>query len=401
MGRRVPLRALIPRLAPIAIALVAIGGFEVAMQPTPEQRLALVVIFVGLSLLTLVAAWALPRVSARFDLLEHTLEAVAIGAVLMTAIAVGLSAVFMFLAGRELRLLLILLGFGVGLGIALAMTIARQLSADVSRVGLTAQRVAHGDLQARTGVERRDEVGRAAEAVDAMARQLESMEGERERTAAARQAFLTAIGHDLRTPLTALGAALEALEDRLEADPSRYLGAMRRDLEAMRGLVDDLFLLARIESGTLHFERVPLDLAELVDEAVEALWPVARKRGVRIRLENGQGVAASGGPAELSRALRNLLDNAIRHAPPDTEVVVHVVGDGEATVRVIDQGAGFSDELRESVFRGVIRAEGGGRAAGGAGLGLAIAKGLVEAHGGRIWIEPGPGGRVGLAVPSR
>ena len=180
-----------------------------------------------------------------------------------------------------------------------------------------ANRVADGDLGARTGIRRPDELGAAASAFDGMAARLET----NERT---RREFLAALGHDLRTPLAALRATVEALEDGVARDPDRYLRSMRADLDAMTHLVDDLALLATIEAGQLHVERERLDLTELADESIEALAPVAAQHGVTLRLEAVGGVHAIGGARELSRVIRNLIENAIRYAPAQSEVVVQV-----------------------------------------------------------------------------
>jgi len=177
---------------------------------------------------------------------------------------------------------------------------------------------------------------------------------------------------------------------------------MRGDIEAIRRLTDDLFLLARIEAGSLDFERVPADLAELADEAVEALTPVAVQKSVRLRVAMDGSTMAEVGISEISRAIRNLLDNAIRHTPRGSEVVIELAQqDGGVVIRITDGGDGFTDDLRDAIFGTPARAiSSQGRTHGGAGLGLTIARGLVEAHAGRIWAEDGPGGRVAMWIPA-
>jgi len=233
-----------------------------------------------------------------------------------------------------------------------------------------------------------------------MAARLAGLEVERTAARSARQAFLAAVGHDLRTPLTALRAALDAIEDGLAPDPPRYFSAMRADIDAIRRLVDDLFLLARIEGGSLEFERVMTDRAELTDEAVEALTPVAARKRVRLRVRAEDGLLAPVGPSEFSRIIRNLLDNAIRHAPDRSEVVVALAHNEDGVVvRVLDEGEGFDPELRDRLLGGAAGIARPADRGGGAGLGLAIARGLLDAHGGRIWFESGDGGRVAFWIP--
>jgi two-component system sensor histidine kinase BaeS len=212
--------------------------------------------------------------------------------------------------------------------------------------------------------------------------------------------MLTSVGHDLRTPLAALRAAIEALQDGVAPDEHRYLRAMAHDVEALSALVDDLFLLSRIESGTLDLPRARVDLRELADEAVEAITPAAAAHGVSIALRCDHAVPVDANARALGRVIRNLLDNAVHHAPADSLIDVVVDGHTSPIVRVCDQGPGFSDQFAPEAFGRFTRAEPSrNRSTGGAGLGLAIARGLVEAHGGRIWIEPPPGGTVAFELP--
>jgi signal transduction histidine kinase len=176
---------------------------------------------------------------------------------------------------------------------------------------------------------------------------------------------------------------------------------MQRDVEALSALVDDLFLLATIEAGRLDVHAQAADLTEIADEAVDALAPVAAARGLTLRLDAGERVRVAGNASALGRVIRNLLDNAIRHAPPDSEIRVIVRSAGGALVRVVDEGPGFPAEFAAQAFDRFARADPSrNRSTGGAGLGLAIARGLVEAHGGRIWIEQPPGGRVTFELPA-
>ena len=248
---------------------------------------------------------------------------------------------------------------------------------------------------------RADELGTAAAALDDMIGRLALAEHQRSDDDNARRALLAAIGHDLRTPLAALQAAIEALQDGLAADPERYLRSMSRDVAHLRELVDDLFLLARIEAGELTLERQHVDLAELADETIEAMEPTARLQQVDLHLEATGSVPVLGGPEALGRVMRNLVDNAIRHAPASSRVVLRVLNGDGATVEVIDEGPGFDPALLTSAFDSFSRADPSrNRDTGGAGLGLAIAKGVIEAHGGQIWAGPGPGGHVSFRLPT-
>lgn len=146
---------------------------------------------------------------------------------------------------------------------------------------------------------------------------------------------------------------------------------------------------------------MPVDLAELADEAVEALTPVAARRQVRLSVVSPGHVGVTADPAALGRVFRNLLANAVRHSPTAGEVTVVLNREGETVeTTVVDQGDGFPEQLRGKAFDRFVRADDSrNRQSGGSGLGLAIAKGIVEAHGGAISIAEGPGGRVRFSVP--
>ncbi len=403
MGGRLPVRALTLAAAPFGVGLLTLVALEAFGGMAVTARGSYVSVILGLALVASVAGLALPRLGAIVGSLVRSMVVTVLVAMGLTAAAITLSMAVTFLPPPELRILFILFLYGAVLGVVLELSVAHALTGDLRRLHQAVRRIAGGDYSARAQIDRLDEVGEAALVIDRMAQRLDEMDRERAHAHSSREAFLTAVGHDLRTPLAALRAGVEALEDGLAPDPERYLAAMRRDLEALAALVDDLFLLARLEGGHLTFPRAPVDLAELADEAVEALSPVARQRDIRVRLETSGHVYTVGGSQELSRTVRNLLDNAIRHSPSASEVVVQVAESDGPVVRIIDQGPGFPDDGRESLFDGLTRAAASasdGRTAGGTGLGLAIAKRLVEAHDGRIWIEPGPGGRISFRVPT-
>jgi signal transduction histidine kinase len=176
---------------------------------------------------------------------------------------------------------------------------------------------------------------------------------------------------------------------------------MERQVRALTSLVDDLQLHARLVSGTLELNRSALDLTELADEAMETLRPLAEARDVKLLLEAAQRITVHADGAQLARVVRNLLDNAIRHAPSDSVVLVQVAQhDGAAVLRVVDQGSGFPAAFRERAFEPFTRAdEARDTRTGTAGLGLSIAKGIVTAHDGTVGLGEGPGGNVEITLP--
>lgn len=397
------MRSATPRvvLALTAVVVLALLAGEVTMQPSSRDRAVLVGVFAAVAVLVAVAAGLLGRWTARLASLHTSVLVIAVGAVAAAAAAVLASAASMFISPHDLRLVLVALGLGVGLGVVLATAVSARLEEDLDAIGAAARSVAAGDRDVRTGVVRADEVGAVAAALDDMIERLVAAENEQQRMQTARRDFLAAVSHDLRTPLTSLRAATEALEDGLVDDPPRYFAAMRTDLDLLTALVDDLFMLALIESGGLALVRERLDLAELVDEAAEAVRPVADRGGIRLAAEIEDSATVEAAPREISRILRNLLDNAVRHSPEGGTVRIRVGADDDrATVTVTDDGPGFPAEFVERATDSFTRADDARRRdGGGAGLGLAIARGLTEAHGGAIAVSPGPGGRVQVVFP--
>lgn len=365
-----------------------------------ERPVAAALVVSALVLGTLIAGLGLRVIARRTRSLRRHVLAVTLSALGIGALAAALFAELMIIDSRDLERIAGLLCVTAVFATLLVLVASVPLGRDAERLERTVRSIEAGDREVRTRVDRADELGHVARALDELTARLGTLERERAGYEAERTAMLSSVGHDLRTPLAALRAATEALADGIAPDPDRYLRSMQRDLEALTALVDDLFLVARIEAGRLDWDPTSIDLTEVADEAVEALTPVAASKGVTLRLEAATRVRVNGNAAALGRVIRNLLDNAIRHAPEGSGIVVDVSSDGQATLRVSDDGPGFPAQFSDDAFGRFTRADTSrNRETGGAGLGLAIARGLVEAHGGRIWIEPPPGGRVAFELP--
>jgi len=312
----------------------------------------------------------------------------------MALLMIAVAAQAMFINEHDLGLLMWVLVPAVLAAALVAMLIARPLARDARLLCDAAMQVAEGDLSARTGVTRNDELGEAAAMFDRMVERLDSIE--RERTM-----MLSSISHDLRTPLSALRVSVEAIRDGVATDPDRYLTGMEQQVRALAALVDDLQLHTRLVSGTLELQAGPVDLSELADESIEAMRPLAESGEVRLELAVGERVMVTADAAQLGRVIRNLLENAIRYSPPRSVVRVTVDrADDRAVIRVSDEGDGFPADFRDRAFEAFTRADPArDKRTGTAGLGLAIARGIVTAHGGVIRIGSGPGGVVEVRLP--
>ena len=389
------MRLLVP-LAALIMALVLLIT-EATMQPTSADRALLYGIFAGAAVLTLLVGWRLPALTRKFQTLRTTLQIVGLAAVVIAAAAVSVSAITMFLSTHDLRLVLVALLLGVGLGVALAVTVTRPLAADLADLAATAGRVGAGDLSSRPIIDRADEVGDVARAMDAMIDQLEAAKDFRERSEEDRREFLAAVGHDLRTPLTSMRAAVEAIQDGLAPDPDRYLRSVAKDLETLSVLIDDLFELARLEAGEQPMDKVEVDLAIVAADVSDAMAPLTEPRSISIDIRGSAVVEAS--ELGMIRVFRNLIENAVKHSPMGGTVTIDAVEDGSmAKATVADQGLGFPPEFRDVAFDSFTRAD-PARRRGGTGLGLAIARAVVEAHDGSIRIVDGEGGLVEFSLP--
>ncbi len=378
-------------------AILAISWWDALADNPLEATLA----FGGLIAGTVAAALVLRGLTSRARSLRHQVLAVTLSALVIGALAAALLARLMILDSSELARVAGVLGVTAVFATLLVLIASAPLGRDIRRLEATVRRIESGDRAVRTNVDRADELGHVAHAIDELTARLETLERERASYEDERNAMLSSVGHDLRTPLAALQVAVEALADGVAPDPDRYLRSMRRDVEALAALVEDFFLLARIEAGRLDLNPVGVDLTEIADEAVEALAPVAAANDVTLELDASKRVHVQGNPTALGRVVRNLIDNAIRYAPAGSTVNVAVGADGRPSVRVVDEGPGFPPGFSEEAFGRFTRADASrNRATGGAGLGLAIARGVVEAHGGRIWIESPPGGRVVFELPA-
>jgi signal transduction histidine kinase len=223
---------------------------------------------------------------------------------------------------------------------------------------------------------------------------------------ASRRELVAWVSHDLRTPLAGLRAMAEALEDQVVVDPrtvSAYHTQIRREVDRLSLMIDDLFELSRIHAGALRLNRRPVALEDMVAEVLASAEPVARAKGVRLAGSAVRGMPIYVDAAEFGRALRNLVINAVRHTPSDG--TVEVLGDvqqGMARFSVADACGGIPPQDLPRVFDVAFRGE-AARTPGpqeGAGLGLSIARGIVEAHAGQIAVRnAGPGCQFLIRLP--
>jgi signal transduction histidine kinase len=317
---------------------------------------------------------------------------------LVVLVNILVASAMMFLSSHDLTLLLVLLGFAMPISLAFGFSVAASLTTALGALARAAGRLAGGDLSARVGAQGSDETARLAAAFDHMADRLQASFTRERELESSRREVIAAISHDLRTPLATTRAMIEAITDGVVTNPEevqRYLMLIRGEVQHLSRLIDDLFELSQIESGALRLQRAPTRLSELVAQTLDAYEAQARDQGVALKHRAAPDIPeVEADAARLQRVLRNLVDNALRFTPSGGTVQVEARTDGhEALVSVRDSGPGLAPDELERVFDRFYRGErartrsAGGGSAVGAGLGLAIARGIVQAHGGRIWAE--------------
>jgi signal transduction histidine kinase len=328
---------------------------------------------------------------------------------LVSVVAVGVGAAAaadaMFITAHDLDTLFVVLLASVTIGTLVAYTLGRRVSLASRSLEEAARRIGGGDLKTAVAVPNAGEFTALARELDLMSRRLDQAL-ERERALDASRRELTAwVSHDLRTPLAGIRALTEALEDGVVSDPQtvgRYHSTLRIEAERLAHLVDELFELSVIHSGALRLQLERVSLGDLVSDAISAATVAARARRVRLEGQlNGSAPDVDLSPTELARVLRNLIDNAIRHTPSDGAVWVEAgMQDERAYVSVADQCGGIPGADLERVFDLAFRGESARTPGGGAGLGLAIARGIVEAHHGEISVRnEGAGCRFTVRLP--
>ena len=325
--------------------------------------------------------------------LRLQLAGLAFLAVLLPLGAVLLSGWVMFHMGDDVKILAVTAGSALTANVA-ALVVAHSIADAIDRVGTASAELARGDLSAHAPEGGPAEVAHLAASFNQMGENLRQLFD-------TRRELVAWASHDLRTPLANMQAMLEALEDGL-GEPEEYLPALGEQVRVLSELVDDLFELARIDAGALTLELRQLPVAPVVSHSLRGVAAEARLRHVQLASDVDGRITARFAPEKVERVLMNLLTNALRHTPSDGAVAVRVEPlPGEVRVEVEDTGEGLDAEARARMFERFWRAD-RSRTGRGAGLGLAIARGLVEAQGGRIWAEDreGGGARVCFTLPA-
>jgi len=301
----------------------------------------------------------------------------------------------MFISGHDASVVLLVCVVAGVVATAFGLLAARRVVRDSRTVRAAAHRLAdEGTLVVRRPP-RTSELVEVTRELEATSVRLARARDRERALESSRRELVAWVSHDLRTPLAGLRAMAEALEDGVVDDPERYHKQIRLEVDRLAGMVDDLFELSRLHAGALRPGEDAVAAGDLVRETLAGVDALARASGVRLDGQVDPGLTVTGDQRELGRALANLVVNAVRHTGPDGCVRLSAVGrDGLVVLSVADECGGIPDEDLPKVFdvawRGTeARTPGPG---GGAGLGLAIVRGIVEAHRGEVGVANVDGG---------
>jgi signal transduction histidine kinase len=384
-------------LGVLLIVALSLAFFNLLMSP-PSNELGLMALFLGI---TALASALVGYIAYRFGWvsLSPTLRWTLLGgyvlASVLTFFNVWFSAQLMFASQHDLLLAIVLLVFAGGMAMILGYFLSSTVTDRVNLLKGAAEKLARGELDTRVPVSGRDEVASLSITFNQMAEQLQAADQKQREVERMRRDLIAWVSHDLQTPLTSMRAILEALSDGVVDEPEmvkRYLNTAQRDVMSLSALIDDLFQMSQLDTGGFPLHRAQASLSDLVSDTLESFSQLAKQQ--EITLEGS--VDTDVDPVlmdtqAIGRVFNNLISNALRHTPGQGRVSVWVRRTSSGVeVTVSDTGEGIRAEDIPHIFERFYRGDAArsrNRDTGGAGLGLAIARGIIQAHGGDIRVE--------------
>ena len=392
------------------IVALSLGVFKLLMGPGLKEVALMAGFLAVTALVSALAGYGSYRLGwmDRSPTIRWSLLAVYALSSVLTFFNVWLTARLMFTSQHDLLLATVLLVFAGGMAMALGYFLSSALTDRLRLLDQAAKAIAAGDLDVRIPVRGQDEIALLARTFNQMAEQLQAVARQQRELETLRRDLIAWAGHDLQTPLASVQAVVEALADGVVEDPEtaqRYLRTAQKDIRALSALIDDLFQMAQLDAGGLPLERAENSLSDLISDTLESFTELAARQSVDLQ----GSVDARVDPVimdarRIGRVLNNLVSNALQHTPTGGRVLVRASRQPQAVlVEVTDTGKGIRSEDLPFIFDRFYRGEKSrSRSTGGAGLGLAIARGIVEAHGGQIGAEnAAQGTRFYFTIPAK
>jgi signal transduction histidine kinase len=336
-----------------------------------------------------------------------TLLAYSLG-VIIAIINIYVTSQLMFVSQHDFLLLGLLLIFAGILSASFGYLLAASMAQSLWLLCLGARRIAAGDFSTRVHLTEIDELSEVAEAFNFMGDELQKSFARQRELEQSRRDLTAAVSHDLRTPLTSIRAMIEALADGVVTEPQtvqRYYGTIRSQIQNLSGLINDLFELSQLETGQIQLAVEAVNMNDLLSDVLESMQAQAGAKGISLKGIFSEDLPIIKGELnKIQRVIYNLVQNAIRHTPTGGSISLATQAAPEGVqVEVADTGEGITPEDLPHIFEQFFRSEKSrSRETGGAGLGLAIAKRIIEAHHGRIWVESqvGKGTRFSFILPA-
>jgi len=403
-----PLRYTFGVLLVVVLSLVV---FYLVMHP-PLEEFGLMAAFLSFTaLLSILAGYIAYRAGWMNQLptLRWALLGGYVLSSLLTFLNVWVTARLMFVNQHDLLLATILLIFASGIAVVLGQFFSSALTDRIRLIDRAARSISKGKLNVRVSVGGKDEMAALADTFNDMAFKLNEAEQKKRELDILRKDLIAWVSHDLQTPLASMQAIVEALADGIVNDPeteTRYLRTLQKDIRSLSSLIDDLFQVAQLDAGGLKLECEYGSLSDLISDTLEAFSELAVRQGVSLEGAVSPGIdPVYMDVLRIGRVLNNLIGNALRHTQQGGSVKVKAEKlNGFIQIEVVDTGEGIAAKDLPYVFERFYRSEKSrSRSTGGAGLGLAIARGIVEAHGGKIGVESerGSGTRFFMTIPEK
>ena len=392
------------------IVLASLIVYDLMMKPPGEQIGSMALFLSVTALISTAAGYAAHRLGwmERFPTIRWTMLAGYVLSNVLTFLSVWLTARMMLADSQDLLFATVLLFFAGGIAIALGYFFSIALSRRIESLKKAAKAIHDGDFGTRVPIEGRDEIAQLAGSFNEMAGRLEEVDRKQKELESLRRELIAAVSHDLQTPLASVRAILEALADGMVEDQltqQRYLNTAHKDIQSLSRLIDDLFQMAQLDAGGLPFDREHGSMSDLVSDTLESFSELSSRQGVSVRGRVEPDVDLVWMDTQrIGRVLNNLISNSLSHTHPGCTVWISCTRAGsEVRVVVEDNGEGISPDDLPYIFERFYRGEKSrSRKTGGAGMGLAIARGIITAHGGSISAEsePGKGTKVVFTITS-